>query len=97
MENKCELYCIITEGAKISFEAENKKNLEKICQENFKYTHFLDDKNLSLSVASGSFGIEKTIIAPCSISSLAKIHAGFADTLLMRAAAVALKERKNSS
>ncbi|EAK3660330.1 UbiX family flavin prenyltransferase, partial [Campylobacter jejuni] len=37
---------------------------------------------------------EKTIIAPCSISSLAKIHAGFADTLLMRAAAVALKERK---
>ncbi|ELN4928685.1 3-octaprenyl-4-hydroxybenzoate carboxy-lyase, partial [Campylobacter coli] len=26
LENKCELYCIITEGAKISFEAENKKN-----------------------------------------------------------------------
>ena len=94
LENRCELYCISTQGAKLSFKAENQANLEKICQENFKYTHFLDDKNLSLSVASGSFGIEETIIAPCSISSLAKIHAGFADTLLMRAAAVALKERK---
>ncbi|XOV07877.1 UbiX family flavin prenyltransferase [Campylobacter jejuni] len=72
LENQCELYCILTQGAKLSFKAENQANLEEICQENFKYTHFLDDKNLSLSVASGSFGIEKTIIAPCSISSLAK-------------------------
>ncbi|EAJ9561504.1 UbiX family flavin prenyltransferase [Campylobacter coli] len=95
LENKCELYCIITEGAKISFEAENKKNLEKICQEQFQNICFLNDNNLSASVASGSFSIEKTIIAPCSISSLAKIHAGLADTLLMRAAAVALKERKS--
>lgn len=94
LEKKCELYCVITEGAKISFEAENKQNLEKICQEKFQNTHFFNDKNLSASVASGSFGIERTIIAPCSISSLAKIHAGFADTLLMRACAVALKERK---
>lgn len=94
LENQCELYCILTQGAKLNFKTENQANLEEICQENFKYTHFLDDKNLSLNVASGSFGIEKTIIAPCSISSLAKIHAGFADTLLMRAAAVALKERK---
>ncbi|AXP08674.1 UbiX family flavin prenyltransferase [Campylobacter hepaticus] len=94
LENKCELYCILTQGSKISFQAENKTNLEEICQKKFKNTHFLNDNDLSLSVASGSFGIEKTIIAPCSISSLAKIHAGFADTLLMRAAAVALKERK---
>ncbi|MBM0637114.1 UbiX family flavin prenyltransferase [Campylobacter sp. VicNov18] len=94
LENKCELYCILTQGSKASFQAENKQNLEKICQKQFKNTYFLDDNNLSLSVASGSFGIEKTIIAPCSISSLAKIHAGFGDTLLMRAAAVALKERK---
>lgn len=95
LENHCELYCILTQGAKLSYEAENKENLEKLCQKNFKNTYFLDDGNLSLSVASGSFGIEKTIIAPCSISSLAKIHAGFADSLLMRAAAVALKEKKS--
>lgn len=94
LENKCEIYCIITQGAKLSFKSENKENLERFCQKEFKNTHFLNDENLSLSVASGSFGIEKTIIAPCSISTLAKINAGFGDTLLTRAAAVALKERK---
>ncbi|TKX29922.1 UbiX family flavin prenyltransferase [Campylobacter estrildidarum] len=94
LENKCEAYCILTQGAKLSFSAETKQNLEKICKENFKNTHFLADSDLSAGVASGSFGIEKTIIAPCSISTLAKIHTGLADTLLTRCAAVALKEKK---
>ncbi|MGH2305842.1 UbiX family flavin prenyltransferase [Campylobacter taeniopygiae] len=94
LEKKCELYCIISEGAKLSFHAENKKDLKKICDEKFKNTYFLSDSDLGAGVASGSFGIEKTIIAPCSISTLAKIHAGLADTLLTRCAAVALKERK---
>lgn len=94
LENKCELYCIITQGAKLSFKSENKQDLEEFCQKKIKNTHFLDDEKLNLNVASGSFGIEKTIIAPCSISTLAKINAGFGDTLLTRAAAVALKERK---
>ena len=66
------------------------------CQKKFalKKTHFFDDNNLAAAVSSGSFGIDKTIIAPCSTSTLAKIKAGFADTLILRAAAVALKERK---
>ena len=53
-----------------------------------------DDSDLAAAPSSGSFGIDATIVAPCSISTLAKIHAGFADTLITRAAAVALKERK---
>ena len=53
-----------------------------------------DDYDLAAAPSSGSFGIDATIVAPCSISTLAKIHAGFADTLITRAAAVALKERK---
>ena len=61
---------------------------------NLKKTHFFDDENLAAAVSSGSFGIDKTIIAPCSLNTLAKIKAGFADTLILRAAAVALKERK---
>ncbi len=67
-----------------------------ICKEKFelKKTQFLDDENLAASVASGSFGINATIIAPCSLNTLAKIKHGFADTLITRGAAVALKERK---
>lgn len=57
-------------------------------------TQFLDDENLAASVASGSFGVSATIIAPCSLNTLAKIKQGIADTLITRSAAVALKERK---
>ena len=53
-----------------------------------------DDSDLTAAPSSGSFGINATIVAPCSINTLAKIHAGFADTLITRTAAVALKERK---
>ena len=53
-----------------------------------------DDSDLAAAPSSGSFGIDATIVAPCSINTLAKIHAGFADMLITRAAAVALKERK---
>lgn len=67
-----------------------------ICKEKFALnkTQFLDDENLAASVASGSFGVNATIIAPCSLNTLAKIKQGIADTLITRSAAVALKERK---
>ena len=52
------------------------------------------DSDLAAAPSSGSFGTCAAIVAPCSINTLAKIHAGFADTLITRAAAVALKERK---
>ena len=53
-----------------------------------------DDSDLAAAPSSGSFGIDATIVAPCSINTLAKIYAGFADTLITRAAAVVLKEQK---
>jgi len=89
-----EVFCIITKGAKLSFQAEKHLDLDVFCKEKFQKINFLDNNNLAAGVASGSFGIEKTILAPCSVSTLAKIHAGFGDTLLTRACCVALKERK---
>lgn len=88
-----------TKKQKSDFKAQNLNTNDEfiaLCKEKFelKKTQFLDDENLAASVASGSFGINATIIAPCSLNTLAKIKHGFADTLITRGAAVALKERK---
>ena len=53
-----------------------------------------DDSDLDSPISSGSFGVESTLIIPCSANTLAKIACGISDTLITRAALVALKERK---
>lgn len=53
-----------------------------------------DNENIAASIASGSFGAEAMIIAPCSMNTLAKIACGIADNLTTRAASVMLKEQK---
>ena len=71
-----------------------KDEIYQIWQDLQKCAVIHDDSDLAAAPSSGSFGIDAIIVAPCSINTLAKIHAGFADTLITRAAAVALKERK---
>lgn len=102
-EQSMQIYAVMSERAKMSFLAENAQQnilhqdeFLNFCKDKFKLvkTHFFDDRNLAAGVSSGSFGIEKTIIAPCSINTLAQIYQGLAHTLLTRACAVALKEQK---
>ena len=71
-----------------------------IPNENFlQIEEFLDEKidiqsNMWDAAASGSSGYEAMIIAPCSSNTLAKVAAGICDNLLLRAAAVMLKEQR---
>lgn len=51
------------------------------------------DADLAAPFASGSNRYDAYVVLPCSTSTLAKMAAGIADTLITRAAAVALKER----
>ena len=50
------------------------------------------DNDLAAPFSSGSNRYDAYIILPCSVSTLAKIAVGISDTLITRAAAVALKE-----
>jgi len=51
------------------------------------------DADLAAPFASGSTRHDAFVIVPCSVSTMAKIAAGIADTLITRAAQVAMKER----
>ena len=88
------------DGGKFQNKSEFDKNsaqkdeIYQIWQDLQKYAAIHDDSDLTAAPSSGSFSIDATIVAPCSVNTLAKIHAGFADALITRAAAVALKERK---
>ena len=53
-----------------------------------------DNENISASIASGSFGSEAMLIAPCSMNTLAKIACGISDNLVTRCASVMIKEGK---
>lgn len=55
---------------------------------------FHRNDNLAASIASGSFLTEGMIVIPCSIKTLSGIANSYADTLMVRAADVVLKERR---
>ena len=54
--------------------------------------HSVND--IGASIASGSFGSEGMIIAPCSARTLAAVATGLSENLVSRAADVCLKERR---
>lgn len=53
-----------------------------------------DNGDIGASIASGSFRTEGMVVVPCSMKTLAGIHSGYADSLILRAADVTIKERR---
>jgi len=86
-----EIHLVLTRAAEKTIFLETGKNSADIR----KMAHFyypLED--ISCRLASGSFPVHAMVVAPCSIQTMSAIAAGVTSNVLLRAADVALKERR---
>ena len=91
------VYCVATNNAKEIFKSECGISFDSYAQslsEKYPNTQFFDDSNFQAPIASGSFKFDAMTICPCSMKTLGKLANAIADNLLLRAAEVALKERR---
>lgn len=88
-----EVFAVISNSAKHTLSLEQNKELftNIKTKENIR---FLEDNDLGACISSGSFKVDKYIILPCSMNTLAKCTVGISDTLITRVFSVMLKERR---
>lgn len=86
-----DVHLIISENAKKVLLEETDYSLSDLTS---LANHVYDDSDIAAKVSSGSFRFSSFVIIPCSTSTLAKVSAGIADTLITRVASVAMKERR---
>lgn len=80
---------VISKTAKKILEYETGRNFNEIYS---MADQVFEDDDLFASVASGSYFCDAMVIVPCSMSTMAKVATGIADTLITRTASVTLKE-----
>ena len=86
-----ELHLIVSSGAKATIAYETDWPFEKVTGL-ADVVH--DEKDLSASLASGSFRTAGMLVAPCSMRTMASVANALNDNLIVRAADVHLKERR---
>lgn len=86
-----ESYLVMTDSAKLTLEHETKMKVEEVEK---LADHVLDSREIGAGPASGSFQTEGMLIVPCSMKTIAGIHSGYADNLILRAADVTIKEQR---
>ncbi len=88
-----EVFAVISNSAKHTLSLEENKNLSQALETRENIT-ILEDNDLGACISSGSFRVDKYIIVPCSMNTLAKCTVGISDTLITRVFSVMLKEKR---
>ena len=86
-----ETHLVISNGGKLNIALETDwdvKDVEALADE----VH--SDQNLAATIASGSFATGGMVVVPCTMKTLSGIVNSYADTLVVRAADVILKEQR---
>jgi 4-hydroxy-3-polyprenylbenzoate decarboxylase len=86
-----ETHLVISNGGKLNISLETDwdvKDVEALADE----VH--SDQNLAATIASGSFKTGGMVVVPCTMKTLSGIVNSYADTLVVRAADVVLKENR---
>lgn len=86
-----ETHLVVTQAAKLNIALETDRQMTDV-ESLADVVH--SNKNISASIASGSFKTDGMVVAPCSMKTLSAIVNSYSDDLLSRAADVVLKERR---
>ena len=88
-ESNVETHLIMSDSAKMNINLETDWSAKDVLA---LADHVYSNRDIAASIASGSFGTDGMIVAPCAIKTLSAITNSYADSLIVRAADVVLKE-----
>lgn len=88
-ESNVETHLVMSDSARMNINLETDWSAKDVLA---LADHVYSNRDIAASIASGSFRTDGMIVAPCAIKTLSAITNSYADSLIVRAADVVLKE-----